>query len=207
MNENATARAGMASPAINNSHGQRSESKGQGIPSTYTSGSSNRNSIGCELAAEVIRTSGSLRVKAAGASMLPAVWPGDILSVSSHDPSEVEPGDVVLFEREGRLVAHRVVMKRESGLGTRDSGSGKRDLEYSSFKFPVSPQIEFVTRGDSIGSFDHPPVAPHEFLGRVTAIERGDRQIVPRQTYLTRIMSWFLSRSSFATRVVLWART
>ena len=68
-----------------------------------------RDTLGCELAAEVLRTSGRLRLRATGASTLPAVWPGDILSVRSHEVVEALPGDIVLFVREGRLVARRVV--------------------------------------------------------------------------------------------------
>jgi signal peptidase len=72
-------------------------------------GATARETLGCELAAEVLRSSGRLRLRATGASMLPAVWPGDILSVRSHDVVEALPGDIVLFGREGTLVAHRVV--------------------------------------------------------------------------------------------------
>ena len=72
-------------------------------------GSTARETLGCELAAEVLRSWGRLRLRATGASMLPAVWPGDVLSVRSQGVVEALPGDIVLFGREGRLVAHRVV--------------------------------------------------------------------------------------------------
>jgi hypothetical protein len=111
--------------------------------------------------------------------MLPAVWPGDILSVRSHDAVEALPGDIVLFGREGRLVAHRVV---------------ERTL--------CQDRIQWVTRGDSVGGNDA-PVSSHELLGRVTAIERGSRRIVPRLTFWGRIASWVLCRSEFCTRVLL----
>src|SRR5271169_5683553 len=107
-----------------------------------------RETLGCELAAEVLRTSGRLRLRATGASMLPAVWPGDILSVQRHEAVNALPGDIVLFGREGRLVAHRVVERSICRDG-----------------------IQWVTRGDSVDGND-PPVSSHELLGRVTAIER-----------------------------------
>src|SRR5208337_540256 len=138
-----------------------------------------RQTLGCELAAEVLRSSGRLRLRATGASMLPAVWPGDILSVHSQDIVEALPGDIVLFEREGRLVAHRVV---------------ERTLRQN--------KIQWVTRGDSVGRNDA-PVSSHELLGRVTAIERGSRRIVPRPTLWGRMACWILRRSDFCVRLLL----
>jgi signal peptidase I len=131
------------------------------------------------LAAEVLRSSGRLRLRATGASMLPAVWPGDILSVRSHDSAEALPGDIVLFAREGRLVAHRVV---------------ERSL--------CQDRIQWVTRGDSVEGNDA-PVSSHELLGRVTAIERGSRRLTPHQSVASRFASWILCRSGLATRLLL----
>jgi len=48
---------------------------------------------------------------ATGASMLPAVWPGDVLSVCRGSSTQALPGDIILFARQGRLFAHRVVEK------------------------------------------------------------------------------------------------
>jgi len=148
-----------------------------------TCGSTARETLGCELAAEVLRSSGRLRLRATGASMLPAVWPGDILSVRSHDVVEALPGDIVLFAREGRLVAHRVV---------------ERTL--------CEDRIQWVTRGDSVGGNDA-PVSSHQLLGRVTAIERGSRQITPHQSVASRLASWILCRSELATQALLRVRS
>jgi hypothetical protein len=142
-------------------------------------GATARETLGCELAAEVLRSSGRLHLRATGASMLPVVWPGDILSVRNHDTAEALPGDIVLFAREGRLVAHRVV---------------ERTL--------CQDRIQWVTRGDSVSDNDA-PVSSHELLGRVTAIVRGHRRIAPRLTFWGRIASWILRRSEFCTRVLL----
>jgi len=51
-----------------------------------TACSTARETLGCELAAEVLRSSGRLRLRATGTSMLPAVWPGDVLSVCREVP-------------------------------------------------------------------------------------------------------------------------
>ena len=148
-----------------------------------TCGSTAREALGCELAAEVLRCTGRLRLRVTGASMLPAVWPGDILSVRSHDVVEALPGDIVLFAREGRLVAHRVV---------------ERTL--------CEDRIQWVTRGDSVGGNDA-PVSSHQLLGRVTAIERGSRQITPHQSVASRLASWILCRSELATQALLRVRS
>jgi len=142
-------------------------------------GSTAREALGCELAAEVLRSSGRLRLRATGASMLPAVWPGDILSVRSHEAVEALPGDIVLFGRQGRLVAHRVV---------------ERTL--------CQDRIQWVTRGDSVEGNDA-PVSSQELLGRVTAIERGSGRLTPHQSLASRFASWILCRSGLATRLLL----
>ena len=67
----------------------------------------------CELAAEVLRSFGSLRFVATGWSMLPSLWPGETLVVEGvgegKDQDRVCVGDIVLVRREGGLCAHRVV--------------------------------------------------------------------------------------------------
>jgi len=81
--------------------------------------------------------------------MLPSVRPGDLLCVRHPDAAEAQAGDIVLFSREGRLFAHRVVRK------VRSRG-----------------ECCWITRGDSLPD-DDPPVSRQELLGRVTCILRG----------------------------------
>jgi hypothetical protein len=149
------------------------------VSEAFTARGTARERLGCELAEEVLRSGGELRLRVTGSSMLPAVWPGDILSVRSQDVANALPGDIVLLKRKGRLVSHRVV---------------QRTL--------CQDRIQWVTRGDRLG-YDDAPVFSHEVLGRVTAIVRGSRRIVPRLTFWVRITSWILRRSEFCTRVLL----
>ena len=65
----------------------------------------------CELAGEVLRSSGTLRLRAMGWSMLPTVWPGDTLVIERIHSDAVSEGDIVLFGRDRRVFAHRVVAK------------------------------------------------------------------------------------------------
>jgi len=114
------------------------------------------DALGCELAVEVVRAFGKLRMRATGTSMVPAVQPGDILSIQRANTSEISPGEIVLFARGGRLFAHRV-------LSTAGS----------------SAQPCLITRGDRLPQND-PPVFASHLLGRVVSISRSRRQIVPR---------------------------
>ena len=111
--------------------------------------------------------------------MLPAIWPGDVLTVQRCDAESLRLGEIVLFGRGSALVAHRVVERTLHDNGTR-----------------------WVTRGDSVGGNDA-PVSSHELLGKVIAVERGSRQFVPHQSLASRLISCILSRSDLATRALL----
>lgn len=115
-----------------------------------------KTTAGSELVAEVVRSFGEARFRALGTSMLPAIRPGDILVIEKRGLSEVEVGAIVLFERGHGLCAHRVL-----ALG-RDARGG--------------PAL--LTRGDRQWRADG-PVRKEEFLGQVTAIERGSRTFRP----------------------------
>src|SRR5437879_8061484 len=96
-----------------------------------------------ELLAEVARKFGEIRFKATGDSMLPSVWPGDLLTVRRQSFSEFRNGEIVLYEREagentltrpfgpasprGDFVAHRIVGRRGGKLITRGDSLRRND--------------------------------------------------------------------------------
>ncbi len=99
----------------------------------------------CHLATEVLQRFGEIRLRVTGSSMLPALWPGDVLTIQRViEPSEVSPQDLVLFTREDRLFVHRVLTLSPAGL---------------------------LTGGDSLAAPD-PLVSGEELLGRVVSITR-----------------------------------
>jgi len=59
------------------------------------------------LATEMLGTAGTLRLAARGYSMLPSLWPGDVLTIEAQSFDWVQVGDVVLFSREDRFYIHR----------------------------------------------------------------------------------------------------
>lgn len=65
-----------------------------------------RAAVKCDLAAAVIRSSGELRLKVTGSSMLPSIWPGDILTIRRQNLDQIRPGEIVLVARDGGLCAH-----------------------------------------------------------------------------------------------------
>ena len=124
------------------------------------------------LAAEMLRGRGTVRLKAWGMSMLPSLWPGDLLTIQSAAPDEVVPGDIVLVMQDNRFFVHRLVERQQAQDG-----------------------ISLITRGDAMPQND-PPAATSQLLGRVAGIRRGYRSLVPnrRPSLLNSALAWMLGR-------------
>lgn len=112
----------------------------------------------CSLAAEALRSWGTLKLRATGISMLPTLWPGDLLTVHSVRPELTQPGDIVLYMRRGRFFVHRVM---------------SRDL--------MLDEGFLVTRGDCMSEND-PPVGRRELLGKITEVARDGSVFAPART-------------------------
>ncbi|MFZ0952580.1 MAG: S24 family peptidase [Candidatus Sulfotelmatobacter sp.] len=125
------------------------------------------------LAAEMLRRCGTVRLKAWGASMLPSLWPGDLLTIQSAAHGEILPGDIVLVLRDNRFFVHRLVEKRQ-----------------------VQDCLLWITRGDAMPQND-PPVAASDLLGRVASVCRASRSFVPSRKVspLHSTLAWILCRS------------
>jgi peptidase S24-like protein len=106
----------------------------------------NSNALRSFLVAEVLRRGGHVRVRVRirGESMLPTLWPGDLVEIESCSLENVRPGEIVLAQHDERLVLHRLVAcHRPNG---------------------------FLLRGDSVPSPD-PVLPPEALLGRL--VSRG----------------------------------
>lgn len=129
-----------------------------------------------KLAASVLRSGGSVRLRVFGTSMLPSLWPGDILTVENDPKNRFVPGDIVLRLRDGKLLAHRLLANR----GTR-----------------------WITRGDAMPQSD-PPAEVEDLLGRVVRIERNRHSLLaPRISRPTRGLAWILGHSDLIRSLVL----
>jgi signal peptidase I len=138
----------------------------------------------CALAAEVLRSFGCLRFVATGWSMLPMVWPGDVLLVDRVSPDQLQPGDVALVGRGGRLCAHRVASTPKH-----------------------SESRYWITQGDAMAVPDD-PVTESDLLGRVSHLIRGGRRLVvsAKLNVGERLIAGIVRRSTSATRALVYLR-
>ena len=138
------------------------------------------NALKCELASEVLCSSGRLRLHVTGWSMLPAIMPGDTLEIERIHPDAVSEGDIVLFSRDRRFFVHRVVAKGR----------------------PKDAAI--VTRGDAMPASD-PPVPLSDLLGKVSFILRNGKCIKPNRNLRRseQAVAALVQRSEFAARVIV----
>jgi hypothetical protein len=133
-----------------------------------------------ELVLEVLRNYGCVHIRAFGTSMLPALWPGDVLGIARTDGDEIAGGDIVLFERRGQLFAHRVLAAW---------GSGRRRV--------------VVTQGDSISQTD-PPFRASEVLGRVEVVVRAGHESAPGHPgAFSLAASWLFRQAGWLRQVSL----
>jgi hypothetical protein len=77
------------------------------------------------------RSPRSVRLQVYGESMLPALWPGDVVEIVSCSLEDIQPGDIVLALREGRLFLHRLTAANTSGFLLRGDSMPGCDPEYS----------------------------------------------------------------------------
>ena len=121
----------------------------------------------------------TIKVKADGFSMYPAIKPGSIIYIQPAGMGiEPVPGDIIAWKRDSGLVVHRLV----------------RILEKENKTF-------FITRGDSSASEDQ-PVIKDQIAGKVIHIEFPEgksvspmRGLINQYNYLiNRILVWMILR-------------
>jgi hypothetical protein len=110
------------------------------LENTASTARSSWNAERSALVADALRRSGRSRLQVHGESMLPALWPGDVVEIASCSLKDVRPGEIVLALRDGRFFLHRLV--------ARCTPNG------------------FLLRGDSMSGSD-PQFPPEALLGRL----------------------------------------
>jgi hypothetical protein len=111
----------------------------------------NRTEAFLEVSAELLRRGHRVRFQARGQSMYPTIRDGERISVEPVCALEFKPGDIVLYHRQGRVMAHRVVNRKRTSDG---------DL--------------LLVRGDASLNGNE-PVKAEQVLGKVVAVERDSR--------------------------------
>ena len=140
-----------------------------------------RDSVKLELAAEVLQRFSRLRFVAYGTSMLPSIYPGDCLTITSFGSTGPSCGDIVLCHHAGEFRVHRVARRWREG-----------------------PAELYVLRGDAL-SEDDPPVPRCALLGRVTSVlRRGKSWDLEKVTTLPyRLLRSMVRRSSLTSALLL----
>ena len=140
-----------------------------------------RDSLLRELAAETLRQFSEVRFVALGSSMLPTIYPGDCLTVTSYGGGVPCCGDIVLYRRSGEFRVHRIV-----GI----EGDG--------------PARSYHLRGDALAEHD-PSISRAEILGRVDVLLRRGKLVAIDSVYEWphRILRWIVLHSEFSTSLLL----
>ncbi|PYX27643.1 MAG: hypothetical protein DMG80_18060 [Acidobacteria bacterium] len=128
------------------------------------------------LAAETLRRTGRLRLRVHGESMLPALWPGDIVDIAACSLKDLSRDEIVLAYREGRFFLHRFLAPHEH-----DS---------------------FVTRGDSMPGPD-PAFPADALLGKLTQVVRAGQTFTAPVRLWSRAIGIFFCYCSTARRAGL----
>lgn len=136
--------------------------------------SQQRSELGCELVADVARNFGEVRLKVTGASMIPSLWPGDVITIRP-DAASPRPGQIVLYRREGKVVAHRIRHIRGDRL---------------------------ITRGDSM-RHDDPPIRQADIVGQVVCLVRNGHRVHLNQSCWQRAVSSTVRHSDFCLHMML----
>jgi hypothetical protein len=134
-----------------------------------------------DLAAEVLHRFGEVRFVARGSSMIPSIYPGDMVTVSSEGVMDARCGEIVLCLVGGRFFVHRVMRK-----------------------WAERHRIVFATRGDALAQED-PSVDGTQLLGQVILIVRRGKSvgITSRANPWTRCMRWGVRNSSAFAKILL----
>jgi hypothetical protein len=151
------------------------------MTTTATAPAVTRHSAQLDLASEVLRKFGEIRFVARGCSMIPSIYPGDLLTVRSHQVSDARHGQIVLCLREGRFWAHRVIRKWQEGI-----------------------RFLFTTRGDA-HSHEDPSIDEHQLLGRVVSIVRYGQplDIAQVENFWTKLVRLGVRNSSALAKTLL----
>jgi hypothetical protein len=134
------------------------------------------------LISQLLKEGHKVRFRAPGKSMRPAVLDGDVLIVEPVETAAIKIGDIILYQAEELMIAHRVKSiekieyrknqpsKHSATTSLTKSGPGDRTINENLYVF--------LLRGDASFSYDE-PVYADQILGKAITIERNGRAINP----------------------------
>ncbi|MGB9883681.1 MAG: signal peptidase I, partial [Microgenomates group bacterium] len=107
--------------------------------------------------------SGKIPFKSTGTSMLPILYPDDIIYFKKIPFSKIKVNDIVVFKKNSQLITHRVIYKNKKHV---------------------------ITKGDNNPKSDG-KIFPKQIIGKVYQIKRNDQIIKPETLYLIQSTHYF----------------
>jgi hypothetical protein len=98
-----------------------------------------------------------IAIEVRGASMAPLIRPGDTLTLQMTPPGKLRAGDVFAFERDGRIVVHRLIMRRRTPAGWRlcEKGDGLTGWNWVEEGAALG-RVEEIRRGEQLFDLQGP---------------------------------------------------
>jgi signal peptidase I len=142
-------------------------------------------------AEEVLHIPGAVSLRVASCSMLPVLWPGDVIAVRRVEDRDITPGKLVVYLAKDFLV--RQTVRWDPAAESMTNG-----VVVTMFTVHRAVRWErgaLITRGDAI-PVDDSPVQPASILGEVVAIQRRRARLVPKEqlTGAQKLFCFFLHR-------------
>jgi len=154
-------------------------------------------------AAEVLRIPETVSLRVGGCSMLPTLWPGDVIAVRLAPDCDVSPGKLVVYPWEGpeEYTVQRVVRWDPDALSPT---TGVIVNMFTVHRVVRHEPNVLITRGDALPA-DDPPVQRSQIFGEVIAIQRGKSRLIPAEqlTGSQKAVCYFLRRSLRLRRLLL----
>jgi signal peptidase I len=148
----------------------------QGLRAISEGQTAGKENVKIDLVAEALALAGTIRLRVTGASMLPAIWPGDVLTVRRLESEELQAGDIAVLRREGRLITHRVIHKDKQAV---------------------------VVQGDAKLRADA-PFRREDVFGSVVAVHRDRKEVaLARKTAARAVVGCALGSSQLLTRLAV----
>ena len=141
-----------------------------------------------DVSTELLRQGQSVRFRAPGLSMHPAIKEGETITVVPISPFDIKRGDILLYLIGKKVVAHRVVSikrgkndsashsARYSTNHSSSHSSANSSIPSSTHSKTLNPQLIFILRGDASAACDN-PVEAQQILGKVVSVEKNGRSI------------------------------
>jgi len=137
-----------------------------------------------DMSTELLRQGQSVRFRAPGLSMHPAIKEGETITVVPISSFDIKRGDILLYIVGRKIIAHRVVrIKREKSNSKSHSSanfathSSTHSLtQASTHSKELNPRHLFILRGDASRTYDE-PVEAQQILGKVVSVEKRSRSI------------------------------